>query len=104
MFDDPRWGDDPRDRRDDDWHDRDDEDSPTLGRSPGSAGPRDDHSEDDLRIRDVDSHGCATATRAIETGPSIPRDVFMRDLDMPRGSDREIVHDARDRQYTLRGS
>jgi DNA-binding MarR family transcriptional regulator len=28
----------------------------------------------------------------------------MRDLDLPRGSDREIVHDARDRQYTLRGS
>jgi hypothetical protein len=33
-----------------------------------------------------------------------PRDVFMRDLDLPRGPDREIVHDARDREYTLRGS
>src|SRR3981081_2633098 len=28
----------------------------------------------------------------------------MRDPDLPRGSDREIVHDARNRQYTLRGS
>jgi hypothetical protein len=28
----------------------------------------------------------------------------MRDLDLPRGPDREIVHDARDRQYTLWGS
>ena len=28
----------------------------------------------------------------------------MRDLDLPRGPDREIVHDARDREYTLRGS
>jgi hypothetical protein len=26
--------------------------------------------------------------------------VFMRELDLPRGPDREIVHDARDRQYT----
>jgi hypothetical protein len=30
--------------------------------------------------------------------------VFMRDLVLPRGPDREIVHDARDRQYTSRGS
>lgn len=50
MFDDPRWGDDPRDRDDD------------------------------------------------------PRDVFMRDLNLPRGQEREIVHDARGREYTLRGS
>ena len=32
-----------------------------------------------------------------------PRDVFMRDLDLPHGADREIVKD-RDREYTLRGS
>src|SRR4029453_18143273 len=32
-----------------------------------------------------------------------PRDVFMRDLELPRGADREIVHDARGREYTLRG-
>src|SRR5438309_7234242 len=28
----------------------------------------------------------------------------MKDLNLPRGPDREIVHDARDREYTLRGS
>ena len=32
-----------------------------------------------------------------------PRDVFTRDLDLPRGREREIVRD-RDREYTLRGS
>jgi DNA-binding PadR family transcriptional regulator len=32
-----------------------------------------------------------------------PRDAFMRDLNLPRGADREIVHD-RDKEYTLRGS
>ena len=63
MFDDPRWGDDPRDRDDERWPERD----------------RDS--------RDLD-----------------PRDVFMRDLDLPRGREREVVHDARDREYTLRGS
>ena len=33
----------------------------------------------------------------------VPRDVFIRDLELPRGEDREIVKD-RDREYTLRGS
>ena len=32
-----------------------------------------------------------------------PRDVFMRDLDLPRGADRELVRD-RDHEYSLRGS
>jgi hypothetical protein len=32
-----------------------------------------------------------------------PRDVFLRDLDLPRGSERELVHD-RDRDYTLSGA
>jgi hypothetical protein len=31
------------------------------------------------------------------------REPFTRDLDLPRGPDRELVHD-RDREYTLRGS
>jgi hypothetical protein len=30
--------------------------------------------------------------------------VFTRGLNLPRGREREIVHDARDREYTLRGS
>src|SRR6266850_1595419 len=62
MFDDPRWGDDPRDL------------------------------DDDSRDRDRDP-------RHLD-----PRDVFMRDLSLPRGRDREIVFDPRDREYTLRGS
>ena len=74
MFDDPRWGDDPRDREDD-CCDRDDDDWRGLDR--------------DSRDRE---HGLD------------PRDVFMHDLDLPRGQEREIVHDARDREYTLRGS
>jgi len=28
----------------------------------------------------------------------------MRDLELPRGDEREIVHDARDREYASRGS
>jgi hypothetical protein len=32
-----------------------------------------------------------------------PRDVFTRDLDLPREREREIVRD-RDREYTVRGS
>ncbi len=32
-----------------------------------------------------------------------PRDSFMRHVDLPRGPEREIVHE-RDREYTLRGS
>jgi hypothetical protein len=50
---------------------------------------RDHHAED----RDSRDHDCLD-----------PRDVFMQDLDLPRGHDREIVHDAREREYSLRGS
>ena len=57
MSDDPRWGDDPR-QRDDDPRDRD---------------------------------------------PVDPRDAFLEKLDLPRGLERELVHE-RDREYTLRGS
>jgi DNA-binding MarR family transcriptional regulator len=65
VFDDVRWGGDPRDR------DRDDERWPERDRDPR---PRD------------------------------PRDAFMQHLHLPRGLERERVHDARERVYTLRGS
>ena len=105
MFDDARWGDDPRDRRDDDGRDRDDEDALALGRGPGSTGPREDHSEDDPSKRDDGSRGLERDRDSRDRDGGLdPRDVFMRDLDLPRGPDREIVHDARDREYTLRGS
>ena len=105
MSDDPRWGDDPRDRQDDDWRERDDEDALALGRGPGSTGPRDDHSEEDPRKRGDDSRGVERDRDSRNRDGGLdPRDVFMRDLDLPRGPDRQIVHEARDREYTLRGS
>ncbi len=137
MFDDPRWGDDPRDRdgdtrdrdrdrdRDDEWHqpghrrelgdghdhrsddhdprnssererDRDQDDARGLGRGPGSNN-RDDHSENDSR------HRYDERWPDRDHDPRDPRDVFMRGLDLPRGRDREVVHDVRGRKYTLHG-
>lgn len=104
MFDDPRWGDDPRDRRDEDWRDRDDEDGLTPGRGPSSTTPRDDPSEDDPRNRDDDPRGLERDLDSRDRDGVDPRDVFIRDVDLPRGPEREIVHDAREREYTLRGS
>ena len=62
------------DPRDDDSRDRHDDscDPSRGGRSPGDGRQRDSND---------------------------PRDVFMRDLDLPRGHDRERVYD-RDRHYT----
>jgi DNA-binding MarR family transcriptional regulator len=105
MSDDPRWGDDTRDRRDNDFRHRDDEVSRQTGRGPGSDDARDEHAEDDLRRRDDDSREFERDRDSRDRNDGLdPRDVFMRDLDLPRGADREIVHDARDREYTLRGS
>ena len=94
--------DDPRDRDDDlrdpkRYRDRDDDVSPHLGRGPGS---RDDKSETDPRDRDNERW----PERDRGHRERDPRDVFMRDLDLPRGREREIVHDPREREYTLRGS
>lgn len=70
MFDDARWGDDPRDR---------DDGARDLSRgSRGGSDPRERERVD-------------------------PRDVFMADVDLPRGLDREHVH-SHDHDYTLRGS
>ena len=38
-----------------------------------------------------------------DVGSLDPRDVFMRDLDLPRRLERELVHDC-DRDYSLNGS
>ena len=43
------------------------------------------------------------ATENDDIGDLDPRDVFMRDLDLPRGPERELVH-GRDHDYTLNGS
>ena len=72
---------------------------PTLGRGPSSADRQTERpSRDqviDLRDRDHNGH-----TRHRD-GPS--RDVFERHVDLPRGPEREVVHDGR-RRYRLRGS
>ena len=57
----------------------------------------DDPRWDDSRERD-DSRDRDSRERNIE-----PRDVFMEGLDLPRGLERELVHE-RVREYTLRGS
>jgi hypothetical protein len=102
MFDDPRWGGDPRegDYSPRNAHggdcDRDDDGGPQLGRGPNS------------RVENLEGH---RRDREAERPPDRdpyprdrdPRDVFMRDLGLPRGREREIVHD-REREYTLRGS
>jgi hypothetical protein len=50
----------------------------TLGRGPVSAAASDGAAEDHVRDRD---------DRGMD-----PRDVFMRDLNLPRGPERELVH------------
>lgn len=105
MFDDF----DPRDfdsrGRDDGIHDREDQ-WLVLGRGPGTSEVHDDLLEQDGRDRDG---GCRDARdrdargRDDERGGLDPRDVFMRDLDLPGGREQELVLD-RDREYTLNGS
>jgi uncharacterized protein YecT (DUF1311 family) len=117
MFDfDPRDYDDARDPRDRDERDRDDDDALTLGRGPSAPRVDDHHDEQRDRVddgrdtRDRDDHRdrddvrWADRDRDPRERDSDPRDVFTRGLDLPRGRDREIVSDARDREYTLRGS
>jgi hypothetical protein len=72
---------------------------PTLGRGPSSADreterPSRDHVID-LRERDPDGR------EHHRDGPS--RNVFEPHVDLPRGLEREVVHDGR-REYRLRGS
>lgn len=59
----------------------------------------------DSRDRDDNSRdlGRGGAFDVRDRDPGDPRDVFMRDLDLPHGHERERVHD-RGREYTLRES
>ena len=81
------------DEHDHDERHRDDEnDGPHLGRGPSSHDEKldsDPRSRDDGRWPDRDRD---------------PQLVFMRDLNLPRGPGRELVHDGRHRKYSLRGS
>jgi hypothetical protein len=102
MFD-ARWSDDPRDRNDergrhdDRRRDRDDDAGPQVGRGPSSCKEQSDPS-----VRDRNDERWPDRDR--DPRDPDPRDVFVRHVDLPRGREREIVHDARDRAYTLRGS
>ena len=101
MFD-PRWGDDPRDRGDDvrdrNKRDRNDDDTALgLRRGPSSQGGKADSEQ-----RDRDNE--RRPARERDSGGRDPRDVFMRDLELPRGRERETVYDVRERGYRLRGS
>src|SRR5207244_6317242 len=74
------------------------------GRGSGSAAVRD--GDEDVRDRNEDwrdERDHEPRDRDHDVGGLDPRDVFMRDLDLPRGPERELVHD-RDRDYTLNGS
>lgn len=70
-----------------------------LGRGPGSDN-RNDDSHDGLREHD----DARWTERDRDSRGLDPRDVFMKDLSLPRGPEREIVHDTRNREHTLRGS
>jgi len=84
--------------RDDDWsqpeghvHGHDDH-VRDLGRGPGSTNRNDDSSDGRRNPEDV-----RWAERDHDARGLDPRDVFMRDLDLPRGREREIVYDTRER-------
>lgn len=81
---------DPRDQdergREDGIRDRED-DSPVIGLGPGS----------------VRTHGDRPEWEAGDRGSIDPCDVLSRDLDLPRGPERELVRD-RDYDYRLNGS
>lgn len=92
---------DPRDQdareRDDGIRDRDC-DSLVLGRGPGSAPAANNETGREPREHDRDARD-----RENDRGSIDPRDVFSRDLDLPRGHERELVR-GRDRDYRLNGS
>lgn len=93
-----------RDPRDQDGNDRDDgirdreEDCHEMGRGPGSAPAHHDGPNRDSGERDRDAR-----VRDNDRGSIDPRDVFSRDLDLPRGPERELVRD-RGHNYRLNGN
>ena len=92
--------------RDDEWsqpasrpRDRDDDDARSLGCGPGNDRQGSDgHGPD----RDHDPRWADRDRDDRERDREVP-DAFSRHVHLPRGPERELVHD-RDREYTLRGS
>ena len=90
--------------RDDDWtlpgtQVRDHGQSRDLGRGPGS-----NNRQDDSGVSRRDRDDTRWLDREQDSRRLDPRDVFMRDLNLPRGPEREFVYDARERAYSLRES
>lgn len=100
---------DPRDQdareKNDGVRDRE-EDWMVLGRGANSASVRGEEPDREPQDRDEDrrdERDRISRDRGDLRASADPRDVFSHDLDLPRGPDRELVHD-RDRDYTLNGS
>src|SRR5262245_44892996 len=72
---------------------------PRFPREGPSMLEHDPRSADDPRERDEDPRDRDVRER----DRTDPRDVFLRELNLPRGPERERVFDG-DREYTLRGS
>jgi DNA-binding MarR family transcriptional regulator len=68
-----------------------------LGRVPSQT------AHHDRTDREASDRGRAARAREGDRAFSDPRDVFSRDLDLPRGPERELVRE-RDRDYRLGGS
>lgn len=108
---DPRDSTDEREPRGRDERDRDEVGALTIGRGPSSH--RVEEHYDERRDRDHDrdhaDHGDRDDVRWAgrerdHRGRADAREAFTRGLALPRGRDREVVHDVRDREYRLRGS
>src|SRR5207247_1960959 len=101
MFD-PQWGDDPRDRGDV-FATATNAIVETMTPRLGSAVDRVRGTKTQIPSRAIAmTHGGRSAAATLEV--STRATLFMRDLDLPRDREREVVDDARDRTYTLRGS
>jgi DNA-binding MarR family transcriptional regulator len=90
--------------RDDGIHDREDQ-WLVLGREQGLAAPHDQPVDDERERGDDRREERDREPRDRDDDPCglDPRDVFMRDLDLPDSRERELVHH-RDRDYSLNGS
>ena len=79
MSDDPRWGDDTRDVRDDERGNSEHEHTVSIGRGPGSNSARDDHCDGDPPNRDDDSLARERDRNSRERDDGLdPRDVLSR--------------------------
>jgi hypothetical protein len=79
---------------------RDDNDAPSLGRGPGDSRPS--QNAEETRARSDRTHS-PTRDQEPPSRTFDAREPFSRDLNLPRGLDRELVRD-RGHEYTLRGS